>query len=133
MYIFLLTYFHIFMIDVIFVIESLLFYYCFMYEPDIIEDRIGSDGMRKISVVPDSCVCSVQIDIEIVGNIVNKVVYTRGCNGNAKGLNALIQGMDVHEAIRRLDGITCGGKPTSCPDQLARALRQIVNRVPDNG
>ena len=57
-----------------------------------------------------------------------KVVYTRGCEGNAKGIGALIKDMTVEEAIRRLDGITCGKRGTSCPDQLARVLKAIQDR-----
>ena len=84
------------------------------------------DSIRYISAIPSATVCSVQIDIELKGDVVENVVYTRGCNGNAKGIGALIQGMKVDEAIRRLKGITCGKRPTSCPDQLARVLEKVT-------
>ena len=74
---------------------------------------------------PSAKVCAKQIDIEIKDGIIQKVVYTRGCEGNAKGIGALIKDMSVEEAIKRLDGITCGKRGTSCPDQLARILKAL--------
>lgn len=68
-------------------------------------------------------VCSSQITFEIVDNKVHNVKFTGGCNGNTQGVAALIEGMDVEEAIRRMEGIRCGFRPTSCPDQLAKALK----------
>jgi len=68
--------------------------------------------------------CSKQIDIEINDNIIENVKFTGGCSGNTQGVSALIVGMNVDEAIMRLEGIKCGPRPTSCPDQLARALKQ---------
>ena len=62
---------------------------------------------------------------EIKDDIIMKVVYTRGCEGNAKGIGALIKGMSVEEAIRRLEGITCGKRGTSCPDQLSKVLKSL--------
>ena len=67
--------------------------------------------------------CSTHIDFDIVDNKVVNVVFTRGCSGNTQGVAALVEGMDVNEAIRRLEGIKCGPRPTSCPDQLAKALK----------
>ncbi len=67
--------------------------------------------------------CSRQIDIEIEDGIVRKVVFTGGCDGNTKGVASLVRGMKVEEVIARLEGIDCHGKGTSCPDQLARALK----------
>lgn len=83
------------------------------------------DGVRYVSAAPSATVCSKQIDIQIKDGIILSVKYTRGCDGNAKGIGALIKGMSVEEAIRRLDGITCGKRPTSCPDQLARVLKSL--------
>ncbi len=71
-------------------------------------------------------VCSQGIDFEIEDGKVRNVVFTRGCAGNTQGVAALIEGMDVEEAIRRIKGIDCGGKGTSCPDQLARALEEAI-------
>lgn len=90
----------------------------------IISDEVR-DGVRYVSAAPSAKVCSKQIDIEIRDGVILKVVYTRGCEGNAKGIGALIKDMTVEEAIRRLDGITCGKRGTSCPDQLARVLKAI--------
>lgn len=66
--------------------------------------------------------CSTEINFEIEGNKIKEVHFTRGCEGNLKGISALIVGMDVNDAIERLSGIDCRGKGTSCPDQLAKAL-----------
>lgn len=69
-------------------------------------------------------VCSEQMDIQIEDGVIRTVQVTGGCNGNLQGISRLVEGMEVEEAIRRLEGIRCGGKPTSCPDQLSRALKQ---------
>ena len=90
----------------------------------IIKDEVV-DGVRYVVAAPSATVCSKQIDIQIKDGIIQSVVYTRGCDGNAKGIGALIKGMSVEEAIRRLEGITCGKRPTSCPDQLARVLKSL--------
>ena len=71
-------------------------------------------------------VCSRAIDIEIENGIVEKVTYNGGCSGNTQGVAALVQGMKIEEAIRRLSGIRCGMKSTSCPDQLATALKEYL-------
>ncbi|MCR4705278.1 MAG: TIGR03905 family TSCPD domain-containing protein [Lachnospiraceae bacterium] len=70
-------------------------------------------------------VCSSAIDIEAENGIIQSVQFTGGCNGNLKGIAALVKGMSVEDAISRLKGITCGFKPTSCPDQLAQALESM--------
>ena len=90
----------------------------------IISDEV-IDGVRYVVAAPSSLVCSKQIDIQIKDGVILSVVYTRGCDGNAKGIGALIKGMTVEEAIKRLEGITCGKRPTSCPDQLARILKSL--------
>ena len=72
-------------------------------------------------------VCSTDIEIETEGNVVKFVKFTNGCSGNTQGVARLVEGMDIDEAISRLDGIKCGSRPTSCPDQLAQALKQIKN------
>ena len=90
----------------------------------IIKDEVV-DGVRYVSAAPSAMVCSKQIDIQIKNGIIQSVVYTRGCDGNAKGIGALIKGMKVKEAIKRLEGITCGKRPTSCPDQLAQILKSL--------
>ena len=74
-----------------------------------------------------SGVCSRQILIEISDdNVIESVKFLGGCNGNTQGISALVKGMDVEEAIERLEGIDCGGRGTSCPDQLANALKQAL-------
>lgn len=70
-------------------------------------------------------VCSRAINIELDGNIIKSVEFIGGCNGNTKGISALVKGMDIDDAISRLDGITCGRRSTSCPDQLAQALKEL--------
>ena len=70
--------------------------------------------------------CSSAIDIEVNDGVIESVSFTGGCNGNLKGISALVKGMKVEEAITRLEGIRCGFKTTSCPDQLAQALKTLV-------
>lgn len=94
---------------------------------NIVRDEV-IDGIRYITAAPSSLVCSVRIDIHLKGDVVDSVVYTRGCN--AKGIGALIRGMKVDEAISRLKGIDCAGRGTSCPDQLARVLEAAMKREP---
>ena len=73
--------------------------------------------------------CSTMIDLEVDGDIIKSVAFTGGCNGNLKGICSLVRGMKVDDAIEKLQGIKCGFKNTSCPDQLAKAL--ILNwRLP---
>lgn len=67
--------------------------------------------------------CSTMIDVELKDGVIDSVKFTGGCNGNLQGISHLVEGMPVDEVIRRLEGIHCGFKPTSCPDQLAQALR----------
>lgn len=69
-------------------------------------------------------VCSTRIAFETENNILTHVKFTGGCPGNLKAIAALVEGMPVEEVIKRLKGISCGGKTTSCADQLARALQQ---------
>ena len=67
-------------------------------------------------------VCSREIVFSLEDGIVKNVQFIGGCNGNTKGIGLLVEGMTAEEIIRRVDGVTCGSKKTSCPDQLARAL-----------
>ena len=71
--------------------------------------------------------CSTMIDLEVDGDIIKSVAFTGGCNGNLKGICSLVRGMKVDDAIEKLQGIKCGFKNTSCPDQLAKAFIQIKN------
>jgi len=71
--------------------------------------------------------CSREIAFEIEDNKITGIQFFGGCNGNLKGICSLVTGMEVDEVINKLEGIRCGFKSTSCPDQLARALKQIKN------
>ena len=71
--------------------------------------------------------CSREIVFEVENGKVKNVQFFGGCNGNLKGIGALVDGMEVAEVIRRVEGIRCGLKSTSCPDQLARALKEAKN------
>lgn len=70
--------------------------------------------------------CSSAIDIEMNGDIIQSVAFTGGCNGNLKGISSLVEGMRAEEAVKKLKGIKCGFKSTSCPDQLACALEEML-------
>ncbi|MDE5622896.1 MAG: TIGR03905 family TSCPD domain-containing protein [Alistipes sp.] len=82
--------------------------------------------IRKITY-PCVGTCSRQVEIEIDDQqIVRSVLFTGGCHGNTQGVAALVSGMKAEEAIARLEGIDCRGRGTSCPDQLARALKEAL-------
>lgn len=68
-------------------------------------------------------VCSQLIRVELDGDTIENVEFVGGCNGNTQGISSLVRGMKVDDAIARMEGITCGYKATSCPDQLAQALK----------
>lgn len=72
-------------------------------------------------------VCSQMISFEVNDNRVSNVQFFGGCNGNLKGIGALVEGMNIDDVISRVEGIRCGMKATSCPDQLAQALRAAKN------
>ena len=71
-------------------------------------------------------VCSRKIYLEVNDGKVENIEFVGGCNGNLKGIAELVKGMDLEDVIERLEGITCGAKPTSCPAQLAEALKEIL-------
>lgn len=73
-------------------------------------------------------VCSYEMVINIDGDTIKKVAIKGGCAGNTIGVSRLVEGMKIDEAIKRLKGIPCGMRGTSCPDQLARALEEIKNK-----
>ena len=95
-----------------------------MYEVTKLSDRT-ENGIRKTAFRTCDYVCSEQIDIETEGDVIRSIRYTRGCNGNTQGVASLCAGMKIADVIERLDGIDCNGRGTSCPDQLARALKQL--------
>ena len=92
----------------------------------IVSDEVR-DGIRYVVAIPSEKVCSnkIEIEIQVKDRTIRKVVFTRGCPGNAKGLAALLEGMKVDEAIRRLQGTPCANRGTSCPDQLTRVLKAL--------
>ena len=73
-------------------------------------------------------VCSQLFEFSVEDGKLVSLKVTGGCSGNLQGISKLVVGMEVDEVIRRLDGIRCGYKPTSCPDQLARALKETVSK-----
>ncbi|QSX08618.1 TIGR03905 family TSCPD domain-containing protein [Alkalibacter rhizosphaerae] len=72
-------------------------------------------------------VCAREIEIELEGRYISNVEFIGGCAGNAIGLSSLVVGMDIEDVIQRLEGIPCGSKITSCPDQLSEALCEIID------
>ena len=95
-----------------------------MFDVRKLFDRTEGD-VRRTAFETCGQVCSRQIDIETDGEVIRQVRYTGGCSGNTQGVAALVAGMKIDEAIARLEGIDCNGRGTSCPDQLARALKQL--------
>ncbi len=79
-----------------------------------------------------SGVCSQNILIKVEGDIIEEVQFIGGCPGNLQGIGKLVKGKKLDEVAELLSGISCGGKPTSCPDQLARALKAISERQKNN-
>lgn len=73
--------------------------------------------------------CSREIEFDVIDGKLHNVSFVGGCNGNLKGIGALVEGMDINEAIERLSGIKCGMKQTSCPDQLSQALREYLQNA----
>ena len=73
-------------------------------------------------------VCSSMIHVELDGDKIKDVDFVGGCNGNLQGISSLVKGMKVVDAIESLSGIKCGSKATSCPDQLAKALREAISQ-----
>lgn len=72
-------------------------------------------------------VCSKAIHLEVADGVIQSVEFTGGCNGNLQGISRLVSGMKIEDAIAKLRGIKCGFKNTSCPDQLACALQEILD------
>ena len=95
-----------------------------MFEVTLINDQTEG-GIRRAAFQTCNAVCSRQIDIELDGDVVRSVRYTGGCHGNTQGIGALVVGMKKADIISRLEGIDCKGRGTSCPDQLARALKML--------
>ena len=87
-------------------------------------------GLKKLNYTyKTKGVCSRSIIIELDGEKVVSVKFEGGCNGNTKGISALVAGMNIDEVINRLEGINCRFRGTSCPDQLANALKQAKEEI----
>lgn len=87
-------------------------------------------GLNKLTYTyKTNGVCSRSIAIELEGETVTSVKFEGGCNGNTKGISALVAGMNIDDVINRLSGINCGFRGTSCPDQLAKALTKIKEEI----
>lgn len=74
-------------------------------------------------------VCSREIQVEVEEGIVKNLTVIGGCNGNLQGISKLVEGMNIEEVIKRLKGLDCNGKGTSCPDQIAKALEEMLLAV----
>ena len=72
--------------------------------------------------------CSTEIDFEIEDNKIKNISFKGGCNGNLQGISSLVIGMNVNDAIEKLEGTNCNGRGTSCPDQLAKALKEAIQK-----
>ena len=81
--------------------------------------------MKTLDYTPKG-VCARKLSIALEGNVIEDVRFSGGCAGNTQGVAALVKGMNAKEAVRRLEGIRCGFKSTSCPDQLSKALRAMM-------
>ena len=81
--------------------------------------------METIQYTP-SGVCSRHMEIDVEDGVIQAVRVMGGCNGNLQGVASLLRGMRMEDAVRRMEGIRCGMKPTSCPDQLAQALKTAL-------
>lgn len=95
----------------------------------IVSDKTEA-GVRTIVATPSPLVCAKQIEIKIGAkdNIVQELIVTRGCPGNAKAVASLVKGLTVDQVIQKLDGIPCGNRGTSCTDQLARILKKAYKK-----
>ncbi len=91
----------------------------------IVSDSVV-DGVRHITAVPSSLVCSKQIDFDIVDGKLHNVKYVRGCDGNLQAVGRLLEGMEPQKAVDILSGVNCHGRGTSCSDQLTRILRAVI-------
>ncbi|MCI5727658.1 MAG: TIGR03905 family TSCPD domain-containing protein [Clostridium sp.] len=69
--------------------------------------------------------CSTEINFEVENNKITEISFTGGCSGNLQGICSLVKGMNIDDVISKLEGIKCGYKSTSCPDQLAKALKEV--------
>ena len=97
------------------------------FEPMILDDKVLDNGLRYVRAIPQGGVCSQVVEVAVKDGIIEGVQFIGGCSGNTQGVAALIKGFTLEEAVSRIIGISCGGRPTSCPDQLAKVLKYIMN------
>ena len=83
--------------------------------------------MKTVYETSGTCSRAIMLDVDDATGIVNEIQFVGGCMGNTQGVARLVEGMNVDAAIEKLAGIDCGGRGTSCPDQLARALKQYMS------
>lgn len=84
--------------------------------------------MKTVYETTGTCSKAIELDVDDATCIINSVQFVGGCAGNTMGISQLVRGMKAEDVISKLEGIRCGMKPTSCPDQLAHALRQVMNK-----
>ena len=84
--------------------------------------------MKTIYETTGTCSKAIVLDVDDAIGIINSVQFIGGCAGNTTGIAQLVRGQKAEDIINKLEGVTCGMKPTSCPDQLARALRQALSK-----
>ena len=84
--------------------------------------------MKTIYETQGTCSKAIELDVDDATGIINSIQFIGGCAGNTAGLSQLVRGMKVEDVISRLEGVRCGMKQTSCPDQLANALRQAMKK-----
>ncbi len=84
--------------------------------------------MKTVYETTGTCSKAIVLDVDDATSIINSVQFIGGCAGNTVGISQLVRGMKAEDVISKLEGIRCGMKPTSCPDQLAHALRQVLNK-----
>ena len=94
-----------------------------MYDVIKTQDRTTPEGLRIIYANTCREVCSQQVAVAVKDGVIVEAAFDGGCSGNTTGLCKLVTGMKVDEAVAKLEGIRCGAKGTSCPDQLAKVLR----------
>ena len=82
--------------------------------------------MKPIYETKGTCSKAIELDVDDATGIINSVQFIGGCAGNTTGISQLVRGMKAEDVISKLEGVRCGVKPTSCPDQLAHALRQAL-------
>ena len=87
-----------------------------------------SEKVERFSYETSPMVCSQEMNFEIEGDTVRSVEVLGGCPGNLIGISNLVAGMKIQDVIKKFEGISCAGKPTSCPDQMARALKQYLEK-----